>query len=145
MDHLESIDYVLELTRRTPTDFNVWLKLAQTYLRLKSLKESYAAASQAIRLAAHVEEVWLFRASLNIKSGDPSSAEDDYTQAIVLADVHGNKDLYYSTLKLRAYSRSLIGDFQGALDDLILVRKYMILDKRSLELYQYCTSMLETN
>lgn len=143
MSTVDPIEYALELTRRAPNAYNVWLNLSAAYLRVKSVKEALAAAAQAIRLAPHVEDVWLNRAKLHIQLGDPSAAEDDYTQAVVLYDVHNNKKSLYETLSKRAYSRSLIGDYQGALDDLFLVKKHSSLEKHDLDLYSYCNSMLE--
>lgn len=143
MSTVDPIEYALELTRRSPNEHSVWLNLSGAYLRVKSIKEALAASSQAIRLAPHMEEVWLNRAKLHIQIGDPSAAEDDYTQAIVLYDVHQNKAALYSTLSRRAYSRSLIGDFQGAVDDLLLVKKNNSLEKQDIDLFNYCSAMLE--
>ncbi len=133
---------ILEELSLNPNNYNVWIELSLVYLKTHLHKESIAAASRAIQIAPYNEISWLNRASIYNKLEDHSLEEDDLTQAIVIYTVKKDNEHKNETLKLRAHARSIIADYQGAIDDVLLIKKYHKLDIKTKYLLQYCEAAL---
>ena len=123
-------------------EYKDWLDISKNFVNIQAMKEAYSAASQAVFLAKSKEESWIHRGNLQIKLGNYEQAEDDYTQALILSKLHQNKKACWESMGKRAYVRSIIGDYQGAVDDLLILRKETVLNKQNIQILSYCKAML---
>lgn len=118
---IEAEQKALDWTMDEPRNPEAWAQLASMRECQKNYSGSLEAAQSRVLFDTTNPGAWWYRGYQNLLVLQPYQAELDFDKAIDLAKSSGAYDYVLISHFMRAQARCQLGDYQGALDDCMLV------------------------
>lgn len=118
---IEAEQKALDWTMSEPVNPEAWRQLASMRECQKNYQGSLEAAEESVRFDSSNSGAWWYRGYQNLLVLKPYQAELDFDKALELSKSSGTYDYTLISHFMRAQARSQLGDYQGAIEDCLLV------------------------